>query len=122
MFALTLIVKISIEYSNTELNIVSYIERYLNFLIWFHSVKKMTTNSLSFVRTYIQQELDQNNKILAKMDQDIKKCDRQLTALKILTTTLQLQMNAMKSMYHDVMELRKLIQILHPHTKTKRYK
>lgn len=64
---------------------------------------------------YLKDQMELNNKILKKLDYDLKVYDKQLVLLKIRTSTLQLQMTAMQIMYKVIMELRQIIVILHPH-------
>lgn len=64
---------------------------------------------------YLKDQMELNNKMLKKLDYDLKVYDKQLVLLKIRTSTLQLQMTAMQIMYKVIMELRQIIVILHPH-------
>lgn len=64
---------------------------------------------------FFKENLDMNHKKIIKLDQDIKTCSRQLMEVKLKICTLEIQMLAMKTMYQDIMELRKLVLILHPH-------
>lgn len=71
------------------------------------------------VRNIIKDKCKLNKQLLVALDKQIQNCNTMLSAVKLKVSTLQLQMTAMKFMYHDIMELRKLIVILHPHLKEK---
>lgn len=67
--------------------------------------------------SFFKENLDINDRKILKLDQDIKTCSRQLTAIKLKLCHIEMQLLAMKTMYHDIMELRKLLLILHPYLK-----
>lgn len=69
------------------------------------------------VITIIKEQIAANNKLLIKFDADLKKCNIQLTSLKLKVSALQVQMTLIQNMYKDIMELRKIIVLLHPHLK-----
>lgn len=71
-------------------------------------------------KEYLKMAFDFNNKMLLRLDGDIIKCNTQLTAVKLKVSALQVQMVAMKAIYQDIMELRKIIVILNPHLKKAR--
>lgn len=69
-------------------------------------------------RQYVRDEFERNGKMLTKLNNNINKCNTQLIAVKLKVSALQIQMNAMQSIYKDLMELRKIILILNPHLAT----
>lgn len=73
------------------------------------------------IHSIFQENLDINKKKLEKFDEDINVCTRLLTDVKIRLSTLEIQMHAMRTMYKDVMELRKLVLILNPHLSPKTF-
>lgn len=73
------------------------------------------------IHSFFQENLDINKKKLKKFDEDINVCTRLLTDVKIRLSTLEIQMHAMRTMYKDIMELRKLVLILNPHLSPKTF-
>lgn len=67
------------------------------------------------VRKYLKEQHDLNNKMLMKLDSDLQNCNTQLTAVKLMVSALEHRITTMKTLYLDLMELRKTIVILHPH-------
>lgn len=79
-----------------------------------------TMESCYIGQEYIKNEFDLITKTISKLDDHIHRCKIQLTAVKLKVSALQLQMVAMKAIYQDIMELRKIIVILNPHLKKAR--
>lgn len=77
----------------------------------------MTVEISLSVRNVIKEKFELNRKLLLKLDIEIQNCYAMLAAMKLKVTTLQLKMTALQFMHHDIMELRKLNIILHPHLK-----
>lgn len=69
------------------------------------------------VLEYVKNEIDFIAKLISKLDGDLKKCNSQLTAVKLKVTALQLQTTAMTKLYQDIMEIRRILAILKPHLK-----
>lgn len=56
-----------------------------------------------------KQQYKENEKILLKINSDIQNCALEIMKVKMKVATLQIHMRAMKTMYHDLVELKKLI-------------
>lgn len=76
--------------------------------------------SIKIGKDYVKTQCDLNNKMLLKLDVDMKMCCIQLNAIKMRVTALQMQMTAMTIIYQDILELRKIIILLNPHLKKTR--
>lgn len=76
---------------------------------------------MSYVgKEYLQSALDHNKLLLSKLNRNLESCNIQLAAVKLKVSALQLQLLAMKAVYQDIMELRKIITELNTHLKKTR--
>lgn len=67
------------------------------------------------VKHYISEQLDLTNQMLTKFNSDLQICSNQLTAVKLLVTALENKITAMRTIHQHLLELRKLIVIVHPY-------
>ena len=74
-----------------------------------------------YVIKYLQDQHEQNKKLLLKFDADLRMSRARLTAAKLMVTTIEQEMAAMRVLYHDLMELRQFIVLLNPHLQKTRY-
>lgn len=69
------------------------------------------------VKQYITKQLELTNKMLVEFNRDLQTCNNQLTAVKLLVTALENKITAMRKTHQHLIELRKLILIVHPYLK-----
>lgn len=69
------------------------------------------------IHRFFKEHFNESNKKLKKLVCDMETIDQELTKIKLKLSTLEIQLLATKIMYKDVMELRKLLIILHPYLK-----
>lgn len=77
------------------------------------------TSETKSVCDYFREQLQETDKMLLNLDVGIQHCNTLLYSAKFKLSALEIQMMAMKSIYQDLMELRKLIIILNPHLRQK---
>lgn len=68
-----------------------------------------------YVKKYLLEQHELNNKLLLKFDADLRMSKARLTAAKLMVTALERDMKAMRTLYHDLMELRQIIVLLNPY-------
>lgn len=73
-----------------------------------------------FIKQYFKEQYEINEKMLSKIDADLRTCGAHLVAVKLMVTALELKMTSMKTMHQDLMELREIIVLLNPHLKKPR--
>lgn len=68
-----------------------------------------------YVKKYLKEQHEQNKKLLLKFDADLRTSKARLTVAKLMVAALERDMTAMRTLYHDLMELRQIIVLLNPH-------
>lgn len=61
--------------------------------------------------------LEINRRQLSQLNHGLQVCNQLLNVIKFKVGALQIQIFATRIMYQDIMELRELILIVHPHLK-----